>query len=91
MKFKNLKFNNLATKLYNKKSGQIVEGNTKVVYDSPLKSCIWLINKAKKDRVSINRNFYVFTGSTVGVVPITKKGLFEGHIKLIGDVKTTVR
>ena len=90
-KFKNIKFNNLATKLYNKKSGQIVKGNTKVVYDSPLKSCVWLINKAKKDRVSINKNFYVFTGSTVGVVPITKKGLFEGQIKLIGNVKTTVK
>ncbi len=90
-KFKNIKFNNLSTKLSNKKSGQIVEGNTKVVYDSPLKSCVWLINKAKKDKVSINRNFYVFTGSTVGVVPITKKGLFEGQIKLIGNVKTTVR
>ena len=90
-KFKNIKFNNLATKLCNKKSGQIIEGNTKVVYDSPLKSCVWLINRAKKDKVSINRNFYVFTGSTVGVVPITKKGLFEGQIKLIGNVKTTVR
>ena len=90
-KFKNLKFNNLATKLYNKKSGQIVEGNTKVVYDSPIKSCVWLINKARKDKICINRNFYVFTGSTVGVVPIQKKGTFEGQIKSIGTVKATVR
>tara|TARA_B100000963_G_scaffold327692_1_gene315616 strand:+ start:51 stop:824 length:774 start_codon:yes stop_codon:yes gene_type:complete len=90
-KFKNLKFNNLATKLYNKKSGQIVEGNTKVVYDSPIKSCVWLINKARKDKVYINKNFYVFTGSTVGVVPIQKKGTFEGQIKSIGTVKATVR
>ena len=90
-KFKNLKFNNLATKLHNKKSGQIIEGNTKVVYDSPIKSCVWLINKARKDNVSINKNFYVFTGSTVGVVPIQKKGTFEGQIKSIGTVKATVR
>ena len=90
-KFKNLKFNNLATKLHNKKSGQTVEGNTKVVYDSPIKSCVWLVNKAKKDKVSINKNFYVFTGSTVGVVPIQQKGTFEGQIKSIGKVKTTIR
>ena len=90
-KFKNLKFSNLVTKLYNKKSGQIVEGNTKVVYDSPIKSCVWLINKARKDKININKNFYVFTGSTVGVVPIQKKGTFEGQIKSIGTVKATVR
>jgi len=91
MKFKNLKFNNLVTKLLNSKSGQIVNGNTKVVYDSPIKSCVWLINKLKKDKININKNFYVFTGSTVGVVPILKKGLFEGQIKSIGTVKATVR
>lgn len=90
-KYKKIKFNNLPTTLFNKKSGQTVNGNTKAVYDSPLKSLVWLVNRAIKDKVTINKNFYVFTGSTVGVVPILKKGLFEGQIKSLGTVKTTVR
>jgi len=90
-KYKKLKFSNLPTTLFNKKSGQTVNGNTKAVYDSPLKSLVWLVNRARKDKVTINKNFYVFTGSTVGVVPILKKGLFEGQIKSLGTVKTTVR
>ena len=90
-KYKKLKFNNLPTTLFNKKSGQAVNGNTKAVYDSPLKSLVWLVNRARKDKVTINKNFYVFTGSTVGVVPILKKGLFEGQIKSLGTVKTTGR
>ena len=81
----------MPTTLFNKKSGQAVNGNTKAVYDSPLKSLVWLVNRARKDKVTINKNFYVFTGSTVGVVPILKKGLFEGQIKSLGTVKTTVR
>ena len=88
-KYKKLKFNNLPTTLLIK-SGQTVNGNTKAVYDSPLKSLVWLVNRARKDKVTINKNFYVFTGSTVGVVPILK-GLFEGQIKSLGTVKTTVR
>lgn len=90
-KYKKIKFNNLPTTLFNKKSGQTVNGNTKAVYDSPLKSLVWLVNRTRKDKVTINKNFYVFTGSTVGVVPILKKGLFEGQIKSLGTVKTTVR
>lgn len=90
-KYKKIKFNNLPTTLFNKKSGQTVNGNTKAVYDSPLKSLVWLVNRARKDKVTINKNFYVFTGSTVGVVPILKKGLFEGQIKSLGTVKTIVR
>ena len=90
-KFKKLKINNLPTVLFNKKSGQTVSGNTKAVYDSPIKSLVWLLNKAKKDKVNLNKNFYVFTGSTVGVVPILKRGLFEGHINSLGSVKTTVK
>ena len=90
LKYKKLKFNSLSSQLFNKKSKQMVNGNTKVVYDSPLKSLIWLINKLKKDEININKNFYVFTGSTVGVVPILKKGLFEGQIKSLGRVKATI-
>ncbi|MDB9711744.1 fumarylacetoacetate hydrolase [Pelagibacteraceae bacterium] len=90
-KFKKLKFNNLATSLYNKKSGQVANGNTKTVYDSPLKSLIWLLNKIKKNKTDLNKDFLVFTGSTVGVVPIQKAGLFKGEIKSLGSVKAKVK
>ena len=90
-KFKKLPFHNLATTLYNKKSGQTANGNTKAVYDSPLKSLMWLLNKVKKDEVNLNKDFLVFTGSTVGVVPIQKVGLFRGEIKSLGSVQAKVR
>jgi len=90
-KFKKLKFNNLATSLYNKKSGQVANGNTKTVYDSHLKSLIWLLNKIKKNKIDLNKDFLVFTGSTVGVVPIQKTGLFKGEIKSLGSVKTKIK
>ncbi len=90
-KFKRLPFHNLATTLYNKKSGQTANGNTKAVYDSPLKSLIWLLNKIKKDKVNLNKDFLVFTGSTVGVVPIQKVGLFKGEIKSLGSVQAVVK
>lgn len=90
-KFKKLKFNNLATSLYNKKSGQVANGNTKTVYDSPLKSLIWLLNKIKKNKIDLNKDFLVFTGSTVGVVPIQKTGLFKGEIKSLGSVKAKIK
>ena len=28
----------------------------------------------------MNKDFYIFTGSTVGVVPIISRGLYEGKI-----------
>jgi 2-keto-4-pentenoate hydratase len=90
-KFKKLPYENLATTLYNKKSGQTANGNTKAVYDSPVKSLVWLLNKIKKDGVNLNKEFLVFTGSTVGVVPIQKTGLFKGEIKSLGSVQAQVR
>jgi 2-keto-4-pentenoate hydratase len=90
-KFKKIRFNNLSTTLYNEKSGQVANGNTKSVYDSPLKSLIWLLNKIKKEKVDLKKDFLVFTGSTVGVVPIQKAGLFKGEIKSLGSVKARVK
>ena len=43
-----------------------------------------------KDKVVLNTNFYVFTGSTVGVVPIISKGLYEARIEKIGSVKALI-
>ena len=90
-KFKKIQFSNLATTIYNKKSGQIANGNTKAVYDSPIKSLVWLLNKIKKDGVILSKDFLVFTGSTVGVVPIQKIGLFKGEIKSLGSVQAVIK
>jgi len=90
-KYKNQNVKNLKTNISNKKINQSVDGNTNTVYIDPLNSLRFVLSKLQKDKVTINKNFYVFTGSTVGVVPIIKKGLFEGQIKSLGTVKTTVR
>ena len=34
----------------------------------------------------MNKDFYVFTGSTVGVVPILGKGIYKGTISNLGSV-----
>ena len=49
-----------------------------------------LLNKLKKDKMSLNKNFWVFTGSTVGVVPIKSKGLYIGKIDKLGSVKVII-
>ena len=81
-KYKKLKFNNLPTTLFNKKVVKQLMEIQKAVYDSPLKSLVWLVNRARKDKVTINKNFYVFTGSTVGVVPILKKVYLKAKLNL---------
>ena len=88
-KYKKINFKNLKTELTHVKSGNKTIGNTKSVYDSPIKSLIWLLNKVRKKKL-LNKNFYIFTGSTVGVVPIKKKGLFEGKIEKLGKVKAKI-
>ena len=49
------------------------------------------LNKVKKDKINLNKNFWVFTGSSVGVVPIKGKGLYIGKIDKLGSVKTIIR
>ena len=49
-----------------------------------------MLNKLKKDKINLNKNFYVFTGSTVGVVPILGKGLYVGKVEGLGLVKTII-
>ena len=55
---------NLKTIISNKKIKQTVSGNTGAVYISPLNSLRFVLNKLKKDKVDLNKDFYVFTGST---------------------------
>jgi len=90
IKFKNQNVSNLKTIIQNKKAGQKTIGNTNTVYVNPMNSLKFVINKIKNDKLVLDKDFYVFTGSTVGVVPILRKGLYTGEIKKLGVVKTNI-
>ena len=87
-KFKNQNVNNLKTKIFNKKINQSVNGNT--VYVNPMNSLLFVLKKLQKDKIKHNNNFYVFTGSSVGVVPILGKGIYKGVINKLGSVSTKI-
>ena len=89
-RFKNQNVKNLKTNIYNKKIGQSVFGNTNTVYLDPLNSLRFVLDKLQKDKIILNHNFYVFTGSSVGVVPILGKGIYKGVINKIGRVSTKI-
>jgi 2-keto-4-pentenoate hydratase len=90
-KYKKINIRNLKTVISNKKINQSVYGNTNTVYINPLNSLRFVLNKLKKDKINLNKDFYVFTGSTVGVVPILGKGLYTGKIDKLGSVKTIIQ
>ena len=89
-KYKKININNLKTNIQNKKNNQSVNGNTNNVFINPLNSLRFVLNKLRKDKINLNKNFYVFTGSTVGVVPILGKGTYRGKIDKIGSVRAII-
>ena len=89
-KFKNINIGNLKTFISNSKIKQSVAGNTNTVYSNPINSLRFVLSKLKKDKIKFDKNFYVFTGSTIGVVPILGKGLYVGKIEKLGSVKVRV-
>ncbi len=89
-KFKKIKINDLKTNISNNKINHSVNGNTNTVYINPINSLKFVLNKLKKDKIKFNKNFYVFTGSTVGVVPILSKGFYTGKIEKLGSVKVKI-
>ena len=89
-KFKNISINNLKTNISNKKINQSVFGNTNTVYINPINSLKFVLTKLQKDKIRLNKNFYIFTGSTVGVVPILGKGFYTGKIEKLGSVKAKI-
>jgi len=89
-KYKKINIGNLKTIISNKKIKQSVSGNTNTVYINPLNALRFVLNKLKKDKINLNKNFYVFTGSTVGVVPILGKGLYIGKIESLGLTKAII-
>jgi 2-keto-4-pentenoate hydratase len=89
-KYKKINIGNLKTNISNKKSKHSIIGNTNTVYINPLNSLKFVLNKLKKDKINLNKEFYVFTGSTVGVVTILSKGLYTGKIEKIGTAKVMI-
>jgi len=89
-KFKNQNVKNLRTKIFNKKINQLVKGNTNTVYVNPLNSLLFVLKKLQKDKIKHSTDFFVFTGSSVGVVPILGKGIYTGFIDKLGSVTTRV-
>ena len=90
IRYKKMNIGNLKTNIANKKIKQSVNGNTNTVFINPLNSLKFVLNKLKKDKINLNKDFYVFTGSTVGVVPIQGKGIYTGKIDKLGSVKATI-
>ena len=89
-KYKKINIGNLKTNISNKKINQSVNGNTNTVYINPLNSLKFVLNKVKRDKIDLNKDFWVFTGSSVGVVPIKSKGLYVGKIDKLGSVKAFI-
>ena len=89
-KYKRINIGNLKTNISNRKINQHVSGNTNTVYINPLNSLRFVLNKIKKDKINLNKDFWVFTGSSVGVVPIKGKGLYVGKIDKLGSVKAII-
>ena len=89
-KYKKINIGNLKTNISNKKIKQSVDGNTNTVYINPLNSLRFVLNEIKKDKINLSKDFYIFTGSTVGVVSILGKGLYKGSISGLGSAKAII-
>ena len=82
--------NKTQTNISNSKANQSVSGNTNTVYINPMNSLLFVLKKLKNDKIKLNRNFFVFTGSSVGVVPILGRGIYKGTISKLGSVTSRI-
>ena len=89
-KFKNNNVKNLKTNIKNKRIKQSVDGNTNTVYKNPMNALLFVLKKIQQDKINHHKNFYVFTGSSVGVVPILGKGVYKGVISRLGSVSAKI-
>ena len=89
-KFRKVNIGNLKCNIKNVKTGNVVNGNTNTVYINPMNSLLFVLKKLQKDKIKHDKDFYVFTGSSVGVVPILGKGIYKGKIEKLGSVKTKI-
>ena len=77
------------TKLTNLKNKKFYFGHTKNVMGNPINALFWLINELQKKDISLNKDFWVSTGSTTSIVPIKKGDKFSGEIFNIGKVNVS--
>ena len=89
-RYRRINIGNLKTNITNKRINHSVDGNTNTVYINPLNSLRFVLNKVKKDQINLNKDFWVFTGSSVGVVPIKSNGVYTGKIEKLGVVKALI-
>ena len=89
-KYRRINFGKIKSSIENKKIKQLVFGHTNTVYINPLNSLRFVLNKLRKDKIILNKDFYVFTGSTIGVTPILGKGIYKGKIVKLGSVKAKI-
>jgi len=89
-KFRNNNVKNLKTNISNSKIKQSVNGNTNTVYINPMNSLLFVLKKLQREKIKLDKDFYVFTGSSVGVVPILSKGIYKGKIEKLGSVKAKI-
>ena len=66
----------------------LISGKTCFVISNGPKK--FVLNKLQKDKIKHNDNFYVFTGSSVGVVPILGKGIYKARIDKLGSVSAKI-
>ena len=55
-----------------------------------MNSLLFVLKKLQKDEIKLKNNFYVFTGSSVGIVPILRKGIYKGVIDKLGSVSARI-
>ena len=77
------------TKLTNLKNKKFYFGHTKNVMANPINALFWLINELQKKDISLDKDFWVSTGSTTSIVPVKKGDKFSGEIFNIGKVNVS--
>ena len=88
--YKKISSGKLKSSIENKKVNKLVNGHTNTVYTNPLNSLKFVLNKLIKDNIILDKDFYIFTGSTVGVIPILSKGIYQGKIEKLGSVRAKI-
>ena len=53
---------------------------------NPINALFWLIKELQKKDISLNKDFWVTTGSTTSIVPVKKGDKYLGEISKIGKV-----
>jgi len=76
----------LKTKITNLKNKKVYFGHTKNVMGNPINALFWLIKELQRKDISLNKDFWVTTGSTTSIIPVKKGDKILGEISNIGKV-----